>query len=58
MKFIRANYLPFFLMLCGGLTAVSPVSAQQTQIQYLSGTDKDNTMQFSAGCGMYDAAEI
>ena len=44
MKFMRVNYLPFFLMLCGGLTAVSPVSAQQTQIQYLSGTDKDNTV--------------
>jgi hypothetical protein len=41
---MRINYLPFFLMLCGGLTTVSPVSAQQTQIQYLSGLDKDNTV--------------
>jgi hypothetical protein len=41
---MRVNSLPFFLMLCGSLAAVSPVSAQPTQIQYLSGTDKDHTV--------------
>src|ERR1035437_11120875 len=41
---MRVNYLPVFLTLCGSLAVVSPVSAQQTQIQYLSGSDKDNTV--------------
>ena len=50
---MRVNYLPVFLTLCGSLAVVSPVSAQQTQIQYLSGTDKDNTIpwQFSISTG-------
>ncbi|HAO78026.1 MAG TPA: glycoside hydrolase family 2 [Verrucomicrobia subdivision 3 bacterium] len=50
---VRVNYLPVFLTLCGSLAVVSPVSAQQTQVQYLSGTDKDNTIpwQFSISTG-------
>jgi Glycosyl hydrolases family 2, TIM barrel domain/Glycosyl hydrolases family 2/Glycosyl hydrolases family 2, sugar binding domain len=40
---MRINYL-FFSLLCGSLAAVSSVCAQQTQIQYLSGTDKDHTV--------------
>src|ERR1035437_9180215 len=50
---MRVNYLPVFLVLCGSLAIISPVSAQQTQIQYLSGTDKDHTVpwQFSVSSG-------
>jgi Glycosyl hydrolases family 2, TIM barrel domain/Glycosyl hydrolases family 2, sugar binding domain/Glycosyl hydrolases family 2 len=39
---MRPNYLSV-LLLCFSLALVSSVSAQQTQIQYLSGTDKDHT---------------
>src|SRR5712671_1060552 len=49
-KRMRINYLPFFLMLCGWLAAVSPVSAQQTQMQYLSGTDGEHTVPWDFFC--------
>jgi hypothetical protein len=50
---MRIKYLSPFLLLCGLLATVSPASAQQTQIQYLSGTDKDHTVpwQFSVSSG-------
>lgn len=41
---MRVNCLLYFPILCGLLALGSPGSAQQTQIQYLSGTDKDNTV--------------
>src|SRR5882757_6940028 len=47
------NLLLAFLMIVVSLKAVSPALAAQTQIQYLSGTDKDNTVpwNFSVSSG-------
>jgi len=41
---LRQQYLPTISLLILWLAAVSPAFAQQTQIQYLSGTDKDHTV--------------
>ena len=50
---MRVNHLKPILSLCAVLFFILPVSAQQTQIEYLSGTDKDNTVpwQFSVSSG-------
>ena len=52
LKCMCRNYRSFFLIICV-LLAASSASAQQTQIQYLSGTDKNNTVpwQFSVSSG-------
>src|SRR5450432_3466214 len=48
LKLLNSALVPFCL-----LAAVSPALGQQTEIQYLSGTDKDNTVpwQFSVSSG-------
>jgi Glycosyl hydrolases family 2, TIM barrel domain/Glycosyl hydrolases family 2, sugar binding domain/Glycosyl hydrolases family 2 len=43
-KRIRGNFPGIFLILFAALTAIFPAHSQPTQVQYLSGLDKDNTV--------------
>jgi hypothetical protein len=53
LKHIHRKFLVIAIILLGSCAILSTMSGQQTQIQYLSGTDKDNTVpwQFSVSKG-------